>query len=147
LSGCVLQTARSHLGGDYRKADEFITGQSTASSMWDFVACETRCFTRYDFSRSSDGRVQFDLTLAPGVQLACWERDEFDEICARSRLSEGSHQRLHQRTPMRLTMTSMLFHPTITALTAAHLPLAAGDAVAGRKLMGSAGLRQPAAHS
>lgn len=41
----------------------------------------------------------------------------------------------------------MAFLPTITAHTAACLPLAAGDAVAGRKLMGSAGLRQPAAHS
>ena len=36
---------------------------------------------------------------------------------------------------------------TITAHPAACLPLVAGDAVAGRKLMGSAGLRQPAAHS
>jgi hypothetical protein len=41
----------------------------------------------------------------------------------------------------------MLSYRTITAITAARLPLAAGDAVAGRKLMGSAGLRQPAAHS
>lgn len=41
----------------------------------------------------------------------------------------------------------MAFHPTITAHTAGGLSLAAGDAVAGRKLMGSAGLRQPAAHS
>lgn len=42
---------------------------------------------------------------------------------------------------------AMRFLPTLTALTAARLLLAAGSAVAGRKLMGSAGLRQPAAHS
>jgi len=42
---------------------------------------------------------------------------------------------------------AMALLPTITALTATHLAIAAGDAVAGRKLMGSAGLRQPAAHS
>ena len=113
--------------------------------MLDFLACETRCFTRSDFSRPSDGRVQSDPALSPSVQLAPQERDELGEICARSGLSEGSRRRLHQR--MRLTIASMLSYPTITALTAARLPLAAGDAVAGRKLMGSAGLRQPAAHS
>lgn len=42
---------------------------------------------------------------------------------------------------------AMALLPTITALTACRLAFAAGDAVAGRKLMGSAGLRQPAAHS
>lgn len=42
---------------------------------------------------------------------------------------------------------AMALLPTITALTATRLAIAAGDAVAGRKLMGSAGLRQPAAHS
>lgn len=42
---------------------------------------------------------------------------------------------------------TMAHLPTITALTACRLAFAAGDAVAGRKLMGSAGLRQPAAHS
>ncbi|MDP2016560.1 hypothetical protein [Hydrogenophaga sp.] len=41
----------------------------------------------------------------------------------------------------------MAFHPTITAHPVARSPFAASDAVAGRKLMGSAGLRQPAAHS
>ncbi|WP_322314702.1 hypothetical protein [Hydrogenophaga sp.] len=41
----------------------------------------------------------------------------------------------------------MASHPTIVALTAACMPFAASIAVAGRKLMGSAGLRQPAAHS
>ncbi|WP_300215191.1 hypothetical protein [Rhodoferax sp.] len=41
----------------------------------------------------------------------------------------------------------MAFHPTITANTAVCLSFVAGGAVAGRKLMGSAGLRQPAAHS
>jgi hypothetical protein len=41
----------------------------------------------------------------------------------------------------------MAFLPSIMDLTLARLPLRACDAVAGRKLMGSAGLRQPAAHS
>lgn len=41
----------------------------------------------------------------------------------------------------------MAFQPSITHLTLAHLTLRASGAVAGRKLMGSAGLRQPAAHS
>lgn len=36
---------------------------------------------------------------------------------------------------------------TLIALMANRLASSAGDAVAGRKLMGSAGLRQPAAHS
>ncbi|MDO9436397.1 hypothetical protein [Hydrogenophaga sp.] len=40
-----------------------------------------------------------------------------------------------------------LHHPIHTARLTARLALLAGDAVAGRKLMGSAGLRQPAAHS
>ena len=48
---------------------------------------------------------------------------------------------------MSLIMMRMASYQTISALTAARLPLAAGSAVAGRKLMGSAGLRQPAAHS
>jgi len=48
---------------------------------------------------------------------------------------------------MSLIISDMASYPTISALTAVRLPLAAGDAVAGRKLMGSAGLRQPAAHS
>ena len=48
---------------------------------------------------------------------------------------------------MSLIMPRMASYPTIFALTAARLPLAASSAVAGRKLMGSAGLRQPAAHS
>jgi hypothetical protein len=42
---------------------------------------------------------------------------------------------------------AMAFVLTLTALTASRLAFAAGDAVAGRQLMGSAGLRQPAAHS
>jgi hypothetical protein len=42
---------------------------------------------------------------------------------------------------------AMAFLPTITALSASRLAFAAGDAVAGRLLMGSAGLLQPAAHS
>ncbi|MDR7152678.1 hypothetical protein J2W49_004656 [Hydrogenophaga palleronii] len=41
----------------------------------------------------------------------------------------------------------MAFLPTLTALTAIRLAFAAGDAVAGRKQMGSVGLRQPAADS
>jgi hypothetical protein len=41
----------------------------------------------------------------------------------------------------------MAYQPSIMDLTLARLPLWASGAVAGRKLMGSAGLRQPAAHS
>ena len=51
------------------------------------------------------------------------------------------------RTGMTAYNAAMAHLPTITALTAFRLAFAAGDAVAGRKLMGSAGLRQPAAHS
>ena len=42
---------------------------------------------------------------------------------------------------------SMVFYPTLTAYTAARLSLMAGADVVDRKLMGLAGLHQPAAHS
>ncbi|WP_297400255.1 hypothetical protein [Hydrogenophaga sp.] len=41
----------------------------------------------------------------------------------------------------------MASRSTLTFNRHARLPLMAGSAVAGRKLMGTAGLRQPAAHS
>jgi len=68
------------------------------------------------------------------------------EPISRECLRAGTITRRKQ-SMTRPIILGMASHPTISALPAADVPLAAGDAVAGRKLMGSAGLRQPAAHS
>lgn len=47
----------------------------------------------------------------------------------------------------RPTIPAMASQPSLAVDLIARLPLAANCAAAGRKLMGSAGLRQPAAHS